>query len=48
VQFVKPKHVIPAHGEVEMSNALLELVLEMGYKRDENVHVIENGKSLSL
>jgi len=48
VQFVKPKHIIPAHSESGPSNALVELVTEMGFKKGENVHVIENGKSLSF
>lgn len=48
IDFVRPKHIIPAHGEAEMSDALLELASEMGYKKGENVHLISNGKTVSF
>lgn len=48
IQFIKPKHIIPAHSEKEMSEALLFLTEEMGYEKDKNVHLIKNGKILNL
>jgi len=45
IKLVKPKHVIPAHGEPQMIKALGELVVEMGYK---DVHLMKNGDKITL
>lgn len=48
INLVKPKHIIPAHGEPKMTSALAELAVEMGYKEGQNVHVMGNGKRTKL
>ncbi len=48
INLVKPKHIIPAHGEPRMTNALADLAVEMGYERGENVHVMGNGQRIRL
>ncbi|MEK6869542.1 MAG: MBL fold metallo-hydrolase RNA specificity domain-containing protein, partial [Nanoarchaeota archaeon] len=48
INLVKPEHIIPAHGEPRMTNALADLAVEMGYKRGSNVHVIGNGERIKL
>ena len=48
INLVKPQHIIPAHGEPRMLNALADLATEMGYKRGSNVHVMGNGGRLKL
>ncbi|MBI2575307.1 RNase J family beta-CASP ribonuclease [Candidatus Woesearchaeota archaeon] len=47
IELVKPKHIIPAHGPLEMTSKMAELAYEMGYKR-ENVHLMKNGQRISL
>jgi ribonuclease J len=47
IELVRPKHIIPAHGERKMTTAMKDLTLEMGYK-DNDVHVMKNGQRLSL
>jgi ribonuclease J len=47
INIVKPKHIIPAHGEKDMKAALADLAEEMGYKK-EKVHIQQNGQCLSL
>jgi len=47
INIVKPEHVIPAHGEPQMKEALADLAFEMGYK-PENVHLSRNGQKLTL
>jgi len=47
INIVKPRHIIPAHGEPEMKAALADLAYEMGYN-EENVHIQQNGEFLSL
>ena len=48
INLVKPQHIIPAHGEPRMLNALADLATEMGYKKGNNVHVMGNGERLKL
>jgi len=48
INLVKPKHIIPAHGEKDMIDALVELTVEKNYKLDETVHVMHDGSRLTL
>ena len=48
INLVKPKHIIPAHGEPQMLSALADLAVEMGYKKGNNVHVMGNGERIRL
>ena len=48
INLVKPQHIIPAHGEPKMLNALADLATEMGYKKGNNVHVMGNGERIRL
>ena len=48
INLVKPQHIIPAHGEPAMLNALADLAAEMGYKKGQNVHVMGNGERIKL
>ncbi|MBI2101994.1 MBL fold metallo-hydrolase [Candidatus Woesearchaeota archaeon] len=48
INLVKPQHIIPAHGEPKMLNALADLAAEMGYKKGNNVHVMGNGERIRL
>jgi ribonuclease J len=47
INMVKPRFLIPAHGEPHMKEALADLANEMGYK-PENVFLSENGQKLVL
>jgi len=42
LEILKPKHIIPTHGDKEKRNAMAELAYEMGWKK-EFVHIIKNG-----
>jgi len=48
INLVKPKHIIPAHGEPDMKDALVSLASEKGYEKGKTVHLINNGDRLSL
>ncbi|MBS3107205.1 RNase J family beta-CASP ribonuclease [Candidatus Woesearchaeota archaeon] len=45
---LKPKHLIPAHGELDMRMALANLAVERGYRMDKNIHILHNGGHLQL
>lgn len=47
VNFLKPKYVIPTHGELRHLHQHARLVKQMGYD-DDHVLVIENGQSLII
>jgi ribonuclease J len=46
INIIKPKHIIPAHGELQMTKSLEELAIEIGYKKNENVHLMSNGRTI--
>ncbi|MFH1053326.1 MAG: RNase J family beta-CASP ribonuclease [Candidatus Woesearchaeota archaeon] len=47
ISLVKPKHLIPAHGDQRMTKALYDLAIEMGYDKD-NVHIMRDLNHLKL
>ncbi|MBI2557864.1 RNase J family beta-CASP ribonuclease [Candidatus Woesearchaeota archaeon] len=48
INLVNPRHIIPAHGEPSMRSALADLAVEMGYKKGQNVHLMQNGERINL
>ncbi len=44
---VKPKNIIPTHGEHKHKGAFLDLALEMGFARDQ-VHILRNGEDIRV
>jgi ribonuclease J len=47
INLVKPQHIIPAHGNIQMTSALADLATEMGYKADK-IHLLRNGQKVQL
>ena len=48
IEMVKPKHIIPAHGDLDKRAPLAELAGEMGYELGKNLHLVQNGQTLRL
>lgn len=48
LEILKPKHIIPAHGEHRLTTPMVELSSELGYKAGETVHLSSNGKVLKF
>jgi len=48
INLVKPKHIIPAHGEKDMIHALADLAVEKNYKLDKTIHIMHDGSKLTL
>ncbi len=48
LRMVRPEHVIPAHGTLEMHSAYAEMAEDTGYEFGETVHILRNGQELSL
>ena len=48
IELIKPKHIIPSHGEPDKAMHMVSLALEMGYKQGRTVHVMEDGKRIIL
>ena len=48
VRMVKPKHIIPAHGEEDMKKALADLAIEKGYELGKTVHILHDGQKVRL
>lgn len=48
IEMVKPKHIIPAHGESSKQKPLADLAVDLGYKIGENVHLTKDGDILRL
>ncbi len=47
ITMVKPKFIIPAHGDVSKRKPLIELALELGYKK-KNTLLMNNGQIIKL
>jgi len=47
INITNPKHIIPAHGNPEMKEALADLAFEMRYKPG-NVHLSQDGQKITL
>jgi len=48
INMLKPKNIIPAHGNKDMKASLAELATEMGYKVNENVFLIDDGQKVRV
>ncbi|MBU0980419.1 MAG: RNase J family beta-CASP ribonuclease [Nanoarchaeota archaeon] len=48
IHLVKPKHIIPAHGERNMTLGLINLAETLGYSKGETAHHMKNGGRLRL
>ena len=48
ISILKPKHIIPAHGNDSMRDALAELAVEMGYQKGNNVHLMRDGQRIRI
>ena len=48
INWLKPKNIIPSHGNKEMKDALAELAVEMGYKIGKNIFLVRDGHKVSL
>ena len=48
LRMVKPDHVIPAHGSLDMHAAYVDMAEDTGYEFGETVHILRNGQELSL
>ncbi|MBU0761002.1 MAG: RNase J family beta-CASP ribonuclease [Nanoarchaeota archaeon] len=43
INLIRPEHIIPSHGDLKKTTAGAELAVEMGYKLNKTVHLMENG-----
>ncbi len=48
INLVNPENIIPAHGEKEMKDALVDLAIEKGYKKGKSVYLISDGEKISF
>ncbi len=48
IKLTNPEHIIPSHGDLSKTMAGLNLAMEMGYKKDYNVHLLSNSKHVTL
>jgi ribonuclease J len=48
IEMVKPRYLIPAHGDIVKQTPLAELATELGYVLGKNVHLMQNGQILKL
>ena len=48
INLVNPENIIPAHGDKEMKEALVDLAIEKGYKLGKTVHMMRDGDRASF
>ncbi len=48
IKLTNPEHIFPSHGDPQKLAAGLALAQEMGYIKDKNIHVLADGKGITL
>ena len=48
LNMIKPEHIIPCHGGLEMRSGYATLALEEGYELNKNIHLLTNGDSIEI
>ena len=48
IKLIQPEHVIPSHGDLKKLTAGAALAVEIGYKLNKTVHLMQNGQELIL
>lgn len=48
IEILKPKHIIPAHGNTQQLTPMIELAREMGYQAGRGCHLMQDGQKLRL
>jgi ribonuclease J len=48
IKLTNPQHVIPSHGELKKREAGFNLAIEVGYKANKTVHLLDNGGTLAI
>jgi len=48
LEMLKPEHIIPSHGSIELISPMIELSGEFGYKFGETSHLTSDGKVLKF
>ena len=48
IEMLQPKHIIPAHADLQKLTALAELATEMGYKLGKEVHLLQDGQNIVI
>ncbi len=48
LKLIKPEHIIPCHGSIEMRSSYAALAAEEGYELNKKIHLLMNGNSVSI
>ncbi|HID47646.1 MAG TPA: RNase J family beta-CASP ribonuclease [Methanothermococcus okinawensis] len=48
LRWINPEHIIPSHGDFNLTTAYAKLAEEEGYRLGEDVHLLRNGQSLKF
>ncbi len=48
IGFVRPKHIIPSHGDLKLTAGMVNLATEMGYELQKSIHQMKNGQRIKL
>jgi len=48
ITYLKPKHIIPAHGDVDFRGNLARLAHEVGYESEKTVHLMDDGERIII
>ena len=48
IHLLNPAHIIPSHGDIDMTGGYMKLAEGNGYRLNDNVHLVRNGQRLKL
>jgi ribonuclease J len=48
VHLLNPQHIIPSHGDIDMTGEYVRFAEECGYMNNKDVHILRNGQRIKL
>ena len=48
LEMLRPEHIIPCHGDMDMRSSYAELAVDEGYKINKNLHILTNGADIEI
>jgi len=48
VHLLNPQHIIPSHGDIDMTGEYVNFAEEVGYTLGNDLHVLRNGQNLRI
>ncbi len=48
IHLLNPQHIIPSHGDIDMTGEYVKFAEECGYQNNKDVHILRNGQRIKI